>query len=107
GTTWIFVGGEFTVTGLQLVTNGGKSSLQGIWTAQVRGTSPVVANGIVFAAMGGAVNAFDARNGNMVWSSSQQSAGGTIGNVHWESPIVEKGWLYISDERGRLFAYSL
>jgi outer membrane protein assembly factor BamB len=107
GTTWIFIGAEFNVYGFQLVTANGASSLVGIWTQPVRGTSPIVVNGIVFAAMGGAINAFDATNGNMVWSSAQRSAGGTIGNVHWESPIVAKGWLYCSDERGRLMAYSL
>jgi outer membrane protein assembly factor BamB len=107
GTTWIFIGAEFNVYGFQLVTVNGTSSLQGVWSQPVRGTSPIVVNGIVFAAMGGAVNAFDATNGTMVWSSAQHSAGGTIGNVHWESPIVVKGWLYCSDERGRLMAYSL
>jgi outer membrane protein assembly factor BamB len=107
GTTWIFVGAEFNVYGFQLVTANGTSSLTGIWSQPVRGTSPIVINGIVFAAMGGAVNAFDATNGTMVWSSAQHSAGGSIGNVHWESPIVVKGWLYCSDERARLMAYSL
>jgi hypothetical protein len=43
----------------------------------------------------------------VVWSSSQRSAGGSIGGVHWESPIVVKGWLYMSDESGNLTAYSL
>jgi outer membrane protein assembly factor BamB len=107
GTTWIFIGAEFNVYGFQLVTVNGTSSLQGIWSQSVRGTSPVVVNGIVFAAMGGAVNAFDATNGTMVWSSAQHSAGGSIGNVHWESPIVVRGWLYCSDELGHLTAYSL
>jgi outer membrane protein assembly factor BamB len=107
GTTWIFVGEDSNVYALQLVTVNGTSSLQGVWSQPVRGTSPVVVNGIVFAATDGAVNAFDATNGNMVWSSAQQSAGGTIGNVHWESPIVVKGWVYISDESGALTAYSL
>ena len=107
GTTWIFVGEDSNVYALQLVTVNGTSSLQGVWSQPFRGTSPVVVNGIVFAATDGAVNAFDATNGNMVWSSAQQSAGGTIGNVHWESPIVVKGWVYISDESGALTAYSL
>ncbi|HEY5094319.1 MAG TPA: PQQ-binding-like beta-propeller repeat protein [Candidatus Eremiobacteraceae bacterium] len=107
GTTWLFVGSASAVTALQLVTVNGRSTLQHVWTAQVGGTSPVVANGIVFAATSGAVNAFNARTGHEVWSSSQQSAGGSIGNVHWESPIVVRGWLYMSDENGNVTAYSL
>ena len=107
GTTWIFVNTLSGMTALQLVTTDGKSALRGIWSSRVGGTSPVVANGIVFAARNNAVHAMNARNGNVVWSSSQSSAGGSIGLVHWESPIVVNGWLYISDESGNLTAYSL
>lgn len=107
GTTWIFVGTSSAITAYQLVTVSGVSSLKSVWSDPIAGTSPVVANGIVFAATSGAVNALNARSGHLVWSSRQQSAGGTIGSVHWESPIVVKGWLYISDESGNLSAYSL
>jgi hypothetical protein len=107
GTTWLFVGSNSAVTALQLVTVNGRSTLQHVWTASGGGTSPVVANGIVFAARSGAINAFNARTGHEVWSSSQHSAGGSIGNVHWESPIVVNGWLYMSDESGNITAYSL
>jgi outer membrane protein assembly factor BamB len=107
GATWIFVGTSSFVTALRLDTAGGTSMLKTMWSAPVGGTSPIAANGIVYAATSGALNAFNALTGKMVWSSTQQSAGGTIGGVHWESPIVEKGWLYISDENGNLTAYSL
>jgi hypothetical protein len=107
GATLIFVGTASAVTALQVVTTNGASKLQGLWSAPEGGTSPVVVNGVVFVATSGAVNAFDARYGKLMWSSSQQSAGGSIGNVHWESPIVDKGWMYISDENGDLTAYSL
>jgi outer membrane protein assembly factor BamB len=53
------------------------------------------------------VNAFDARSGKIVWSTTNSSAGGTIGGVHWQSPIVVNGWIYVSDEAGPLTAYSL
>jgi outer membrane protein assembly factor BamB len=66
-----------------------------------------VVNGIVFVATSGAVNAFDARSGKIVWSTALASAGGTIAEVHWQSPIVANGSLYISDEAGSLTAYSL
>lgn len=71
------------------------------------GTSPVVANGIVFVAFNGAIVALDAFHGTELWSSATRSAGKTIGNVHWESPIVVIGWVYCSDHNGDLTAYAL
>jgi outer membrane protein assembly factor BamB len=107
GATWLYVGTSSALSAFKIVTTSGNSKLVEIWSASEGGTSPIVANGIVFAATSGAVNAFNAINGSLVWSSSQESAGGSIGGVHWESPIVEKGWLYCSDENGDLSAYSL
>lgn len=108
GKVWIFIGSGSAITAVRLVTDThGKTSLRPGWSNPAGGTSPIVAHGVVYAATSGAVNAFNAYTGNLLWSSSQGSAGGTIGNVHWESPIVVKGWLYISDENGNLTAYSI
>lgn len=108
GVAWIYVGTSAAVTALQIRTDAsGKSELAHQWTANVGGTSPVVANGLVFAATDEAVNCLDAHTGKLVWSSAQPSAGGTIGGIHWQSPIVAGGWLYVSDETGRLTAYGL
>jgi outer membrane protein assembly factor BamB len=108
GLTWVYVGTESGVTALQIATDaGGKSALRKIWSSDVGGTSPIVANGIVYVETDGAVNAFDARSGQIVWSTTNASAGGTIGGVHWQSPIVVNGWIYVSDEAGPLTAYSL
>jgi outer membrane protein assembly factor BamB len=108
GQTWIYVGTDSGTTALRVATDsGGKSTLQKAWSSDTGGTSPVVVNGIVFVATSGAVNAFDARSGKIVWSTALASAGGTIAEVHWQSPIVANGSLYISDEAGSLTAYSL
>jgi outer membrane protein assembly factor BamB len=71
------------------------------------GTSPVVSNGIVFVAMDNALLALDTLTGKTLWSSANASALHTIGPVHWESPIVVNGWVYCSDENGKLTAYAL
>lgn len=84
--TWIFVGTAAAVTAFRLETVAGRSALRFVWSSPAGGTSPVVANGIVYVATSGAVNAFNARTGHVLWSSSQPSAGGSIGDVHWESP---------------------
>lgn len=105
---WIFVGTSSAVTALQLKTDAkGKSTLRKAWEADAGGTSPVAVNGIVFVAKDDALNALDARTGKVVWSSADAAAGGTIGGIHWESPIVVNGWVYISDDGGNLTAYGL
>ncbi len=110
---WIFLGFNDVVDAFRLQTNGsGISKLIGIWQATPgstggEGTSPVVANGIVFVAFDGAVVALNAVNGNLLWSSAQPRAGKTIGHVHWQSPIVVNGSVYCSDQSGNLTAYSL
>ena len=96
------------VTALRLVTNArGVSRLVVAWTAQVAGTSPVVSGGVVFVSGSGALSALDARSGRKLWSSTRPSAGGTIGDIHWQSPIAVNGRVYISDQAGHLTAYAL
>lgn len=105
--TWIYLGDSSNVTALRLQTRGGASRLYVAWTASASGTSPVVVGGVVFAATSGALNAFDARTGRLLWSSTQSAAGGTIGGIHWESPIAVNGCAFISDETSHLTAYAL
>ena len=40
-------------------------------------------------------------SGALLWSSSQ------IGGIHWASPIVANGMLYIADQGGNLNAFAL
>jgi hypothetical protein len=43
--------------------------------------------------------ALDPVTGNPLWSS------GTIGSIHWQSPIVVNGRVYVTDESARLWAF--
>jgi outer membrane protein assembly factor BamB len=110
---WVFVVLPSVVDAFRLETDGnGRSRLVGIWEAHPgqtggEGTSPVVANGMVFVAYDRALVALSAVNGHTLWSSALPSAKRTIGAVHWESPIVVNGWVYCSDESGDLTAYAL
>ncbi|HEY1883140.1 MAG TPA: PQQ-binding-like beta-propeller repeat protein [Candidatus Cybelea sp.] len=109
---WIFMGFPSVVQAYRLETSAsGVSQLVGIWQnaagSTVLGTSPVVANGIVFVAFNGQIVALNARTGSELWSSATSSSGKTIGSVHWESPIVVNGWVYCSDHNGSLTAYAL
>jgi hypothetical protein len=100
--TWVFV--EFGgIVAYQVVVDGvGNPSLSQKWlAASFSGTSPVVANATVYYVAAGAVQAFDATTGNVVWTDNQ------IGGIHWESPIVVNGRLYVFDEFARLWVYQL
>jgi outer membrane protein assembly factor BamB len=111
--TWIFMGFSLDIRAYRLQTNAsGVSTLVEVWDSQAgltngEGTSPVVSNGIVFVAMDNALLALDALTGKTLWSSANAGALHTIGPVHWESPIVVNGWVYCSDENGKLTAYAL
>ena len=107
GTTWLYCGTRTALYAFTLVTNNGVSKLKPAWSDAIGSTSPIVVNGIIFAATSGTVRAINALTGGFVWSTTRASAGGTIANVHWESPVVDRGWLYISDQSGAITAYSL
>lgn len=110
---WVFVTFPNVVQAYRMRTNShGVSQLVRVWQASPgqtsgEGTSPVVANGVVFVSFDGALVALNALNGDTLWSSAMKSSGKTIGPVHWESPIVVNGAVYCSDENGQLTAYSL
>jgi hypothetical protein len=87
--------------------SGGTTRLRLAWRTNDESTTPVLAGGVLFAATDGVVLALDPSTGERLWSSDQESAGGSIGDIHWESPIVVNGRLYVSDESGAMTAYGL
>jgi hypothetical protein len=100
GSAWVFVANSNGISGLQLTVNGsGAPSLRVVWQKSGGGTSPIMANGILYYAGSNHVQALNPLNGNPLWSDTQ------IGGIHWESPIVANGVLYITDESRDLSAY--
>jgi outer membrane protein assembly factor BamB len=65
------------------------------------GTSPIVDGGVLFYAHDGKVRALDPESGDELWSDT------SIGNIHWESPIVVGDSLYIPDHENGLTAFRL
>jgi hypothetical protein len=51
------------------------------------------------------LDAYNPANGRQLWSSSDGTSGGTIGGLHWEYPAVSNGWLLMTDENAKLYAY--
>ena len=108
GRAWIIVAGSCAIAGYRVSTDSdGATALRLAWKTDGEYTTPVLAGGVLFAATPGAVLALDPSSGRRLWSSEQEGAGGSIGDIHWESPIVVSGRLYISDESGAMSAYGL
>jgi outer membrane protein assembly factor BamB len=113
GNAWIFLGFSYVVLGYRLQTSSaGQSQLVQVWQSSPgqtngEGTSPVVADGIVFVALDGAVFALNATSGDVLWNSSKYNTSKAFGPVHWQSPIVANGWVYCSDLNGNLTAWAL
>lgn len=108
GAVWLFVTNGCGTGGYRAETSAaGETTLRQVWSVTHGATSPVVAGGVLFAASPGDVFALDPSSGRQLWSSMRPSAGGTIGGIHWESPIVVGGRLYCTDEDGHLTAYGL
>ncbi len=87
------------ISALRLVTSDdGTPGLRPLWQNPGGGTTPIVANGVIYYAGSGTLHALDAATGNELWHD-------TIGSIHWESPIVANGVVYITDGNGHLTAY--
>lgn len=106
GRVWVIVAGTCGMAAYRVSTDaGGTTGLRLAWKTNAEATTPVVAGGVLFAATDGAVVALDPSTGRRLWSSGKE--GESIGDVHWESPILVDGRLYISDESGAMAAYGL
>jgi outer membrane protein assembly factor BamB len=102
GSIWLFVPGDKGIAGIQyVVDSAGNPSLVTRWVIKNGWTtSAIVANGVLFAAVGGGehtattathtLQAINPTTGAIVWSAP-------IGQFHWASPIVANGILYMPD----------
>jgi hypothetical protein len=100
GSVWVFIANGSGISGLQAIVDGlGNPSLTPRWTDATGGTSPIVANGILYYAGSAGLHALAPTTGSLLWSDA------SIGGIHWESPIVVNGHLYLTDESARLWAY--
>jgi outer membrane protein assembly factor BamB len=100
GTVWVFVATDLGLSGFSLATSGGSYALIPQWTVDEGGKTPIVANGVLYYAHDHQIVARDCATGEHLWSD------GSIGTVHWQSPIVIEDALYIADNDGYLTAYT-
>jgi outer membrane protein assembly factor BamB len=99
---WVFIANDGGISGFRLsVSPGGVPFLVAKWANAAAGTSPVVANGLLYHAGSGALHALDPTTGATLWSDTTN-----VGGIHWESPIVIQGRVYLTDEASHLIAWT-
>jgi len=108
GSTWFFIATDGGFFGFKLVFDGsGNPSLTqplaSVLSLLPGGTSPVLANNEIYYITYGSPSllAVDAATGDVLWGDSSP------GNIHWQSPIVVDGHIYLVDGNGVLYAYAL
>lgn len=107
-TTWVFITNGGELVAFKVITDAhGHTTLQKAYQNSHGGSSPFIANGILFVQGNNVLWAMEPTTGNVLWSSAQSTAGGSIGGLHWQSPIIVNGRVYVSDEAGHLSAYGL
>ena len=104
GPLYVYVGLPDGMYAYTLTTLGGLSQLTQVWKANLtlggEGTSAAVRAGVVYVAASGELDALDATTGTLLGSAP-------IGGVHWESPMIARGVVYVTDESHNLTAFQI
>jgi outer membrane protein assembly factor BamB len=99
---WVFVATANGIAGFKLLFGAdGVPDLKWLWAKAPGGSSPIVVNNILYYASDHDMRALAPTTGDQLWHDT------SIGFIHWESPVLVDGVLYISDEGKNFTAYSL
>jgi len=73
------------------------------------GTSPVLANGVLYYAGGSGVLALDPASGTTLWNDASMGAAdaNNRSSFHKQSLIVANGRVYVADDHGKLWVYRI
>ena len=100
--SWVFVGTYHGLAAFRLYVNKpGFPYLKLMWKKSEGSSSPIIANNILFCAVNGSIRALNPVTGDLLWRNEN------IADIHWESPIVDNGVLFITDESGNLTAFGI
>jgi outer membrane protein assembly factor BamB len=101
GMTWIFVADAQGVAAMRVVTDSaGHTTLATAYVIHTGGTSPLVADGVLFVQSDGDIDAYNAATGALLWHAS-------VEGVHWQSPLVANGEVVVGDDGGHIQAFAL
>jgi hypothetical protein len=97
GTIWVEVTTDSHTAGFKLTINATSHvpQLTPVWNVATGNTSPLVANGVLYAAGGGTMHAYNPTTGALLWSAA-------VGAIHWQSPVVDGGLILLADGSGAL-----
>jgi hypothetical protein len=98
GVHWVFVSNAGNTAGYQVTLSGSTPQLTRTWQIAAGGTSPFLANGVLYVAGGGTIRAYNPANGAQLWSTA-------TGSIHWQSPVVADGLVLLEDGAGHLTAW--
>jgi len=101
GQTWVFVTTHRGASGLAIVSRDGVPVLEPRWTNAIDGATPVIVNGVLYFARDHELVALNPETGERLWSDS------SLGGIHWQSPIVVNGRIYVCDNDGHVFAFGV
>jgi len=102
GSAWVFVANSNGIAGLTLQFDStGTPSLVQKWLRTSGGTSPLIANNVLYYAGSGHLWALNPTTGAQLFDGS------TVGPIHWQSPVVANGVVYIEDLNSHLHAFGL
>lgn len=98
---WVYYANDSGVTGYRLAgSNPGNFHLVPAWHTGQGGTTPIVSGGNLYVARAGAVNIYRLSDHKLLGAAS-------IGDIHWEYPLVVGHRLYMTDESGHLSAFAI
>jgi hypothetical protein len=107
GSTWVFIGNTSGLSGLQLaIDDSGNPSLVAQWqVSQSAASSPLIANNVLYfhgnVSGNNVLTAYVPTTGAPLWSVT------VGGGVHWQSPVVANGVVYLEDGGGNLNAFAV
>ncbi|HEX8919184.1 MAG TPA: PQQ-binding-like beta-propeller repeat protein [Chloroflexota bacterium] len=99
---WVFYSNDCGTVGYRLIVpKRGAIRLQRMWSIGSAGTTPALRNGILYIERPNNLTAYNPATGAVLWHD------GSLGDVHWEYPLVTKNRIFVTDNSGHLYAYAL
>jgi len=100
--TWIFVTTDYGLSAYHLNTDAnGVSTISEVYVFKnLPGSSPFMANNILFLLGPNVISALVPQTGAILWQ-------GTGGSLHWQSPIVVNGMIFFTDNSRKAYAFGL
>jgi outer membrane protein assembly factor BamB len=100
--TWLFVASYRGLAAFELVADeNDKPDLVLRWSSNLGGTTPIIVNNVLYLASAHQFVAMRPTTGAVLWRDK------TIGDIHWQGPIIINDMVYLADNGGYVNAYSL